>query len=76
MYLLFQTEQDAWDRSEQEGIYLGLAYHTKGKGSRFVTSPRETTDGDWALDVSTYELDDVEAAATVDSVTFPEPDEI
>lgn len=71
MYLLFTAEQDAWDRSEQEGIYKGLSYHTKGKGTRYVTAPQETTDGQWALDVTDYELDDVEAATTVESVTFP-----
>jgi hypothetical protein len=31
MYLLYPTEQDAWDRSEEEGIARGLAYHTQEK---------------------------------------------
>ena len=72
MYLLFSTEQDAWDRSEEEGIAMGLSYHKTGKGSRYVTSPRETTDGQWALLVDGYELDEVEEATTVPTFT-PKP---
>jgi hypothetical protein len=58
MYLLYPTEQDAWDRSEKEGIAQGLAYHTKGGGSRYVSAPKETIDGLWALDVTGYDLDE------------------
>ena len=75
MYLLYPTEQDAWDRSEEEGIAQGLAYHTKGQGSRYVSSPKETIDGLWALDVTGYELDGVEAATTVPTFTPKLPSE-
>lgn len=75
MYLLYETEQDAWDRSEEEGIYRGLAYHTQGEGSRYVTAPRRTEDGYWALDVDGYDLDDIESNTTVDSVIVRNYDE-
>ena len=76
MYLLYPTEQDAWNRSEQEGIAQGLAYHTKGKGSRFVTAPSETAEGQWALPIEGYELDEVEAATTVPTFTLkPSPED-
>ena len=76
MYLIFATEQEGIDRSEQEGIALGLAYHKVGKGSRYVTSPRLTSSDTWALPGSTYNLTEEEQAAAVEEVTFPEPEEI
>lgn len=77
MYLLYANEQDAWDRSEQEGIAIGLAHHTTGSGSRYVTAPQETADGEWALDVSDYELDEIEESTTVDAFTpKPIPEEL
>ena len=74
MYLIFSTEQDAWNRSETEGIERGLAYHVKGKGTRYVTSPKLTDTDEYALDVSSFNLTDEEASATVDSYT-PKPEE-
>lgn len=73
MYLIYATAQAAWDRSEQEGRAIGLAYHMTGRGSRYVTSPQETVDGEWALDVSDYELDGIEETTTVDVILLPEP---
>jgi hypothetical protein len=67
MYLIFSSEEAAWNRSEQEGISMGLAYHTQGRGSRYVTAPQETADHMWALDVSDYALDESEESATVDT---------
>lgn len=72
MYLIYATEQDAWERSEQEGIAIGLAHHTEGKGSRYVTAPQETSDGQWALDVKSYQLDEIEETSLVDTFT-PKP---
>lgn len=72
MYLIFNTEQEGWDRSEQEGIALGLAYHIVGDGSRYVTAPCLTTDNTWALSVDDYNLTEEEQAAVVESVSFPE----
>ena len=34
-YIIFDTEQEAEDRSEQAGIAKGLSYHKTGKGSRY-----------------------------------------
>ena len=75
MYLLYPTEQDAWNRSEEEGIAQGLAYHTKGQGSRYVSSPKETIDGLWALGVTEYDLDELEESTVTLDVTFPQPTE-
>ena len=72
MYLLYPTEQDAWNRSEEEGIAQGLAYHTKGQGSRYVSSPKETIDGLWALDVTGYDLDEIEQGTITLNVIFPQ----
>jgi hypothetical protein len=43
MYLIYATEQDAWTRSETEGIERGLAYHVKGKGSSFNLTDEEAS---------------------------------
>jgi hypothetical protein len=72
MYLIYATEQDAWERSEQEGIAIGLVHHTAGSGSRYVTAPQETADGQWALDVESYQLDEIEETTTVPTFT-PKP---
>jgi hypothetical protein len=71
MYLLYTTEEEAWNRSEQEGIALGLAYHKVGSGSRYVTRPMLTADDQYALEVSTYNLTEDEESSTVSEVTFP-----
>ena len=76
MYLIYDTEQEGIDRSEQEGIARGLAYHKVGKGSRYVTRPRLTSSDTWALPVSTYNLTEEEQAAVVENVSFPEPEGI
>ena len=74
MYLIYTTEQDAWDRSETEGIERGLAYHVKREGTRYVTSPKLTDTNEYALDVSSFNLTEEEESATVDSYT-PKPEE-
>lgn len=71
-YLIYTTEQDAWNRSETEGIDRGLAYHVTGRGTRYVSSPRQTSSDEWALPVDSYSLTDDEAQAVVDSFT-PKP---
>ena len=77
MYLIYATEQDAWERPEQEGIAMCLAHHTAGRGSRYVTAPQETADGQWALDVESYQLDEIEETTTVPTFTpKPVPEEV
>ena len=76
MYLLFETEQEGIDRSEQEGIARGLAYHKVGKGSRYVTRPHPTSSDTWALPVDSYNLTEEEQELVVETVSFPEPEVI
>jgi hypothetical protein len=66
-YLIFQTEQDACDRADEEGRDIGFAYWTEGTGTRWLTKPVPTADGEWALDVSEYDLDELEEATTADT---------
>jgi hypothetical protein len=41
-------------------------------GTRWLTAPVPTADDKWALDVSDYELDDLEAQSVVDSYLIPD----
>ena len=75
MYLIFASEEAALDRADQEGKANNFAHWTEGEGTRWVTKPVITADGMWALDVTGYELDDLEQTTTVESVVFPEPEE-
>jgi len=72
MYLIYETEQDALERADEEGKYQGFSYWTEGRGTRWLTKPVPTADGKWALDVSEYELDEVEEATVVDSYLIPD----
>ena len=72
MYLIYTTEQDACERADEEGKDIGYAYWTEGRGTRWLTKPVPTADGKWALDVSEYELDEVEEATVVDSYLIPD----
>ena len=72
MYLIFATEQEAWDRSEQEGIARGLAYHKVGQGTRYVSSPKVTLNDNYALPVSGYNLTEEEQEAVLEEYT-PKP---
>jgi len=67
MYLIYTNEKDACDRADEEGKYQGFSYWTEGKGTRWLTKPVPTADGKWALDVSEYELDDIEEASVESS---------
>ena len=66
-YLIYQTEQDAIDRADEEGKEIGYTYQTEGIGTRWLTKPVTTADGEWALDVSEYDLDEIEEATVVDT---------
>jgi len=67
MYLIYETEIDAIARADEEGKHLNLSYWTEGKGTRWLTEPDPTADGKWALDVSEYNLDDLEEASVEQS---------
>ena len=73
MYLIYTTEQEGWDRSEQEGIRLGLSYHTEGVGSRWVSAPKLTSNNKWALNVEGFELSEEEQSNATSNVSFPTP---
>jgi hypothetical protein len=72
MYLIYETEQGAIDRADEEGKDNGFSYWTEGKGTRWLTKPVPTADGKWALDVSEYDLDEVEETTVVDSYLIPD----
>lgn len=73
LYLIYTTEQEGWDRSEQEGIRLNLSYHTKGEGSRWVSAPKLTSNNKWALNVEDFELNEEEQSNATSNVSFPTP---
>jgi hypothetical protein len=74
LYLIYTTEEDANTRADQEGTLLKFAYWTQGRGTRWLTAPVPTLEGNYALDVTNYELSDVEKTETVPSYN-PVPDE-
>ena len=67
MYLIYTNEEAACERADEEGKAIGYTYWTEGKGTRWLTKPVPTADGKWALDVSEYELDDLEEASVESS---------
>jgi hypothetical protein len=67
MYLIYETEQGAIARADEEGKYLNYSYWTEGKGTRWLTAPEPTADGKWALDVTKYDLDDFEENAVFET---------
>ena len=72
MYLIYETEIDAIERADEEGKYHNFSYWTEGKGTRWLTKPVPTADGKWALDISEYDLDDIEELSVVDSYLIPD----
>jgi hypothetical protein len=76
-YLIYPTEKDACDRADEEGKDIGYAYWTEGIGTRWLTKPVPTADGEWALDVSEYDLDEIEEATVVDTyLPVEQPDDL
>ena len=76
MYLIYETEQGAITRADEEGKYLNFSYWTEGKGTRWLTAPVPTADGKWALDVRDYDLDDYEENAVFDTYAPLESEEV
>ena len=48
-------------------MYLNFSYWSKGKGTRWLTSPVPTADGKWALDVRDYDVSEDEISSSVDT---------
>ena len=73
-YLIFPTESAAWSRAEAEGQARNLPYWRalQTGDTRYLSSPRETADGKWALEVSGYDLTEDELEKVVASVEWPE----
>ena len=71
MHLIYETEQEAFDRADECGKALNLSYWITGKGSRWMTTPVITADGKWALDVDGAELSEEEESAISEEVVFP-----
>jgi hypothetical protein len=67
MYLIYETEDVALERADEEGKYLGLSYWNDGMGTRWRTAPVPTADNKWALDVSDYDLTDLEESSVEDT---------
>ena len=51
-YLIYTNLDDALARAETEGARRGYSYYKVGRGTRYKTSPKETSDGNYALDVT------------------------
>jgi hypothetical protein len=69
MYLIYETEIEAIARADEEGKRLNYSYWTEGKGTRWSTAPVPTAYGEWALDVSSYNLSELEFFSTEDTFT-------
>jgi hypothetical protein len=69
MYLIYETEIESIARADEEGKRLNYSYWTEGKGTRWLTAPVPTANGKWALDVSSYNLSELEFFSTEDAFT-------
>jgi len=67
IYLIYDNQEDANTRADEEGKRLGLSYWVNGVGSRRVLSAEPTAEGKYALNVTTYDLTQEEQASTVSS---------
>jgi hypothetical protein len=72
MYLIYASEEAALERADEEGKDRNFPYWTTGGTTRWVTKPVPTADGMWALDVSEYDLDELEETSTVDTYAIPD----
>ena len=72
MYIIYASEEAAIERADQEGKDNNLCYWTEGRGTRWFTKPVPTADSMWALDVSVYNLNDIEVESVVDSYLIPD----
>jgi hypothetical protein len=76
MYLIFDTLADAEQRADEEGQYRGYSFWLNGVGTKWLTDPVQTAEGDYALEVSGYNLSEVEYDALHKTITLPEPEEV
>ena len=74
IYLIYDNEEDANARADEEGKRIGLSHWIHGVGSRRVLSAQPTAEGKWALNVTVYDLTEEEESTTVNSFN-PVPSE-
>ena len=74
MYLIYDELTDAEQRADEEGQYRGYSFWLNGVGTKWLTSPVQTAEGDYALEVSGYNLSEVEYDALHETITLPEPE--
>jgi len=74
IYLIYDNEEDANARADEEGKRIGLSHWIHGIGSRRVLSAQPTAEGKWALNVTVYDLTEEEEESTVESFN-PVPSE-
>ena len=77
-YLIYDTEDEAIARADENGERIGYAYWKVGEGTKWGTAPQVTADDKWALRVDyKYELTDAEEAALVpySNVNWPTEEE-
>ena len=60
MYLIYDELTDAEQRADEEGQYRGYSFWLNGVGTKWLTAPVRTAEGDYALEVSGYNLSEVE----------------
>ena len=76
LYLIYTNEEDANARGDQQGKLINYDFwrEDNGKGTRRPTGAVPPLEGNFALDVTNYELSDAEKTETVSSYN-PVPDE-
>ena len=74
IYLIYDNEEDANARADEEGKRIGLSHWIHGIGSRRVLSAQPTAEGKWALNGTVYDLTEEEESSTVTSFN-PVPSE-
>jgi hypothetical protein len=75
-YLVYENYETALSKAEVEGQAMGLPYYStdpsvKKGASKYRTSPKELSNGKWALKVTDYiSLTEDENSSVVSSVTY------
>ena len=72
MYLIYDELTDAEQRADEEGQYRGYSFWLNGVGTKWLTAPVQTAEGDYALEVSGYNLSEVEYDALHETIALPE----
>ena len=74
IYLIFTTFEAAQSRAEAEGQAQNLPYYRNPQlgVTRYLSTPQETAEGKWALEVSAYQLTEDEEEKVVESVEWVE----